>query len=210
MPRPPLAARDPRPLAAVLAGGRSARMGAPKAAALLGDLTLLERALSTARAAGLDAVVVSRADVALPQVDAPVWLEPDEADRHPLHGVLEALGRAGGRPVVALAVDMPLVTPALLRALAVHPGPAAAFRAGGRVQPLPCRVAPEAAGALRAALARGAGVGAALAGAGAELLDAEDGAFLNVNRPEDVARAERLLAPPGAGTQSGTPGTGRP
>ncbi len=177
----------------MLAGGRSARMGAPKAGVLLGGVTLLERAVGTARSAGLDAVVVSRAGVALPPAGVPVWLEPDDGDRHPLHGVLLALGRGAGRPVVALAVDTPFVGAALLAALAARAAPCAAFRTGGRVQPLPCLVRPEAAPVLRAALRRGAGVGAALADAGAELLDADAASFVNVNRPEDVARAERLL-----------------
>lgn len=168
-------------------------MGAPKASVVVGGEPLLARAVHAARAAGLaDVVIVSRAGVALPPVDSPVWLEPPEPDRHPLHGVLLALERSGGRPVVALAVDMPLVAPALLRELAAREG-CAAFRTAGRVQPLPCRVEPAAEGVLRAALADGAGVGAALARAGATLLDADPTAFLNVNRPEDVARAEALL-----------------
>jgi len=171
-------------------------MGAPKAGVVLVGRTLLARAVESARAAGLETVVVSRAGVALPDVDAEVVLEPDVPDRHPLHGVLAALDRAG-RPVVALAVDTPLVGPALLRELASSDAPAAAFRTDGRVQPLPCRVTPAAAPALRAALARGAGVGAALADAGAAFLDADPSAFLNVNRPEDLAHAEALLAPGG-------------
>jgi molybdopterin-guanine dinucleotide biosynthesis protein A len=172
-------------------------MGAPKAGAPLGGTTLLARAVAAAREAGLEVAVVARPGVALPPVDAPVWTEeagedPAAPAPHPLRGILTALARAGGRPVVALAVDMPFVAPALLRELAGRPG-TAAFRTEGRVQPLPCRVAPGAQAALRAALAGGAGVGAALHAAGAELLEADPAAFLNVNRPDDLARARELL-----------------
>jgi molybdopterin-guanine dinucleotide biosynthesis protein A len=71
-----------RALVAILAGGQGRRMRA-------------------ASDAGLDAVAVAKAGTALPALDAPVWLEPDEPV-HPLLGIVTALERAE-RPVVASA-----------------------------------------------------------------------------------------------------------
>ena len=46
-----------------------------------------------------------------------IWREPDEP-RHPLAGIVEALRRAEGRPVIVLACDLPFVTAELVRELA--------------------------------------------------------------------------------------------
>jgi molybdopterin-guanine dinucleotide biosynthesis protein A len=53
-------------LVAVLAGGRSRRMGAPKTLADLGGAPLIARPLAAAAAAGLEAVIVAKQDTALP------------------------------------------------------------------------------------------------------------------------------------------------
>jgi molybdopterin-guanine dinucleotide biosynthesis protein A len=52
-------------------------MGAPKPLARLGGAPLTERPLAAAREAGLDAVVVAKADTPLPD-GVHVWHEPDE------------------------------------------------------------------------------------------------------------------------------------
>ncbi|MDX6722177.1 MAG: molybdenum cofactor guanylyltransferase, partial [Solirubrobacteraceae bacterium] len=104
-------------LAVVLAGGRSRRMGAPKALVELGGRPLIAWALDAAREAGLEAVVVAKAGSALPPLEVPVWEEP-ERPSHPLAGVIAALERAAPRPIVALACDMPFVPPELIARLA--------------------------------------------------------------------------------------------
>ena len=85
----------PPALVAVLAGGRSRRMGGPKAGLELGGRALVEWPLAAAREAGLEAVVVAKAATALPLLEVPVWTEPDEPS-HPLTGLVCALERAGG------------------------------------------------------------------------------------------------------------------
>ena len=58
----------------------------------------------------------------LPQLEVPIVLEPEEP-RHPLIGIVAALRHAGGRPVLVVACDLPLVSPALLAELAASPQP---------------------------------------------------------------------------------------
>jgi molybdopterin-guanine dinucleotide biosynthesis protein A len=171
---------------AVLAGGRGRRMGQPKALAELDGAPLIARPLAAAAAAGLDAVVVAKAGTPLPELDVPVWHEPDEPV-HPLVGIITALERAHG-PVVAVACDQPFVTSELLARLAA--GPEAAVRAGGRLAPFPARYEPAALPALRAALAREAPVREALAALDPMLIEADERAIASVNTPEELAAAQ--------------------
>jgi molybdopterin-guanine dinucleotide biosynthesis protein A len=103
---------------AVLAGGAGSRLGGSKAAAPLGGRPLLSYPLAALRAAVGEVAVVAKADTELPAVGYGVliWREPDEP-RHPLAGIVEALRRAEGRPVVVLACDLPFVTAELVREL---------------------------------------------------------------------------------------------
>jgi len=201
---------SPPPLAAVLAGGRSRRMGAPKALLELGGEALIARPLAAAAAAGLEAVVVAKAASPLPALDVPVWREPD-APAHPLTGLVAALERAGGRAIIALACDMPFVAPALLARLATgsadggDPPAATVPRVAGRLEPFPARYEAAALPVLRDALAREAPLREALAALGpAELAEADLRAFgdpvelvSGVNTPEELAAVRRRLSADG-------------
>ena len=176
-----------RPLAVVLAGGLSRRMGEPKALVLLGGRPLIAWPLAAAAAAGLEAVVVAKPGSALPPLEVPVWDEP-EAPSHPLTGLVAALERAGG-PVVALACDMPFVSPGLIARLAAAKGVAAP--AG---EAFPARYEPSALPALRAGLAREAAVRAVLAELGAAPVEADADELVGINDPDALARAEAALS----------------
>ena len=186
---------------AVLAGGRSRRMGAAKATVELGGRPLVAWPLAAAARAGLEAVVVAKPGSELPALAVPVWREP-AAPSHPLAGLVCALERARGRPVVAVACDMPFLAPELLARLALLEATAAAARVGGRLEPFPGRYTAAALPVLRAALDREAPVREALAElAPAELGEEELRAFgdparmvVSVNTPAELAAAERLLA----------------
>ena len=183
----------------VLAGGASARMGAPKATIEVGGVALGERAARALRDAGLEIAWVAKEGDALPETDAPVWTE-SRAERHPLAGILEALERAGGRAVLVCACDMPFVVPELVADLARRPGTVVP-EAGGRLHPLLARYDAAAADALAAALDANASVHEAIRQAGATIVpEAEIARFgdparllFNVNSPADLARAEELL-----------------
>jgi molybdopterin-guanine dinucleotide biosynthesis protein A len=176
-----------RPLAVVLAGGLSRRMGRPKALVPLGGRPLIAWPLAAAAAAGLDAVVVAKPGSALPPLEVPVWDEP-EAPSHPLTGLVAALERAGG-PVVALACDMPFVSPGLIARLAAAKGVAAP--AG---EAFPARYEPSALPVLRAGLAREAAVRAVLAELRAAPVEAAPEELVGINDPAALARAEAALS----------------
>ncbi len=177
-------------LAVVLAGGRGRRLGGAKPTADLGGRPLVAWPLEAARAAGLDAVVVAKAATPLPELDVPVWLEPDEPS-HPLAGLVFALERAGG-PVVAVACDMPLVGAELLARLAAAEGIATAKVS----HPFPARYEPSALPVLRDALAREAPAREALAALAPAELGAAPDTLLGVNTPAELAAAGARLGPP--------------
>ena len=176
-----------RPLAVVLAGGLSRRMGSPKATVLLGGRPLIAWPLAAAAEAGLEAVVVAKPGSALPPLEVPVWAEP-EAPSHPLTGLVAALERAG-RTVVALACDMPFVSAGLIARLAAARGVAAP--AG---EAFPARYEPSALPVLRAGLAREAAVRAVLAELGAAPAEASAQELVGINDPDALARAEAALS----------------
>jgi len=186
-----------RPLGALLAGGRASRLGGRKAAIPLAGRPLLAHALSALRPATGSVWVVAKRDTVLPPLGAgvPLWVEPDEP-RHPLTGIVHALGIAGGRPVLVCAADMPLVTTEIFERLvaAARPGALAVVpRAGGRLQPVCALFLPGALAALEGfpVDARTTDVVAAL---GIEEVDFGDSeGFLSVNTVEDLQRAEALL-----------------
>ncbi len=95
----------------VLAGGRSTRMGRDKALLSFGDQSLVARALSILRAAGLQ-VGVAGTRSAL-DVEAPVFLDASP-DLGPLSGVCAALSQTKAEWSAFLPIDMPLVPPSLL------------------------------------------------------------------------------------------------
>jgi molybdopterin-guanine dinucleotide biosynthesis protein A len=188
---------------AILAGGRSRRMGVPKATLELGGRALALRAVDAAVAAGLDAAVVAPLGAALPVLPRGVmlWREPGGScsGPHPARGLVAALEACGG-PVVALACDLPLVPPDLLAWLASLEGTMVPSFAGV-AQPLLARWEVGALPELRAALQGGGSLRGAAVAAGATCIDEEDlrrfgepARFLaDVDTPADLARVERLL-----------------
>lgn len=193
-------------LIAVLAGGSGGRLGGGKPGAAMGGRPLISYPLATARAAleslGLPAepLVVAKPGTALPSLDGRVLREPDEPT-HPLCGIVAALREGGGRPVVALACDMPFVSSELLAWLATLDAPLAVPRAGGRLHPLLARYEPSLLPVLEDALRVSAPLQRTVAALGPrEIPPAELARFgdperllTNVNTAEELEAAERLL-----------------
>jgi molybdopterin-guanine dinucleotide biosynthesis protein A len=105
--------------AIVLAGGKSSRMGSPKAALEWHGSTLLRRVAGiVARSVDGPVVVVSAPGQALPALDGAVEVVSDEREgRGPLQGLAAGLAAIGHRAEVAYvsSTDVPLLHPAFVR-----------------------------------------------------------------------------------------------
>jgi len=193
-----------RVAAAVLAGGAASRMGGEKAGALLAGRPLITWPLAALRAAGLDPFVVTKTDRpvdGIPGLEGvTVVVEPDEP-RHPLLGVLGALRHAGGRPVIVVGCDLPLLDPGYLRRLAEHDGGTVVPRVDGHLQPLAARYGADAIGAVERGGEAGASMRSVIGELGANVIEEEElrrfgvpqRMFTNVNTPADLERVGRLL-----------------
>jgi molybdopterin-guanine dinucleotide biosynthesis protein A len=187
-------------IVAILAGGRSTRMGEPKTVAELAGRPLISYPVAAALAVDLEPWVVAKPDTQLPPLDCRVLIEPAEPV-HALAGVVAALHDAGGRGVVAVAGDMPFVEDKLMAWLASHPG-TMAIEAAGRLQPLLARYDPADAESLASAVDRGDSAQDALGALGPRIVGEDDlrrfgdpqRICFNVNTPEDLERAEQILA----------------
>lgn len=188
-----------RALAAVLAGGAGHRLGGAKATVELAGNPLIAYPVAAALAAGLETVVVAKPGSPLPGLACPRWDEPAEP-RHPLCGIVAALERAGGQPVLALACDAPFLTAPLLAWLAVYPE-RVALELDGSSQPLPGRYLPDDLPALAGALASGEPLRRTVEALHPRMIGADslrrfgDPARLcfNVNTADDLETAARWL-----------------
>jgi molybdenum cofactor guanylyltransferase len=185
-------------IAAILAGGRSSRMGRAKSAIKLANHALISYPIAAAQAAGLERIVVAKPGSELPKVYCPVIEEPEEPS-HPLLGIVTALRHEQG-PVLALGCDMPFVDEKLLAWIASHLETAVP-EVGGRLQPLLARYGPEDLEALEAALDRGDPLRQAAAELEPIIIPETDltrfgdpaRLTFNVNTPADLAEAERIF-----------------
>ncbi len=193
----------PRVVAVVLTGGRSRRMGQDKAWVEVGGRPCVERVWA-ACAEACDTVEFQGALAGLAAAfpGTPVWPDPAPGSG-PLAGLRAALERRPGQGVLLVACDMPFVSATLLRGVAAAlPGADWAAPAHAeRLHPLSGAYAPAVLPVVQALLAAGRRSMHALleeqsltgrqvspspAWGDAERL------LLNLNSPEDVARARGL------------------
>jgi molybdopterin-guanine dinucleotide biosynthesis protein A len=189
---------DTSALGVVLAGGRGSRLGGGKAGIELAGRPLISYPLAAIAAGGLEAVVVTKPGEAPSQSPVPLLEEPAEP-RHPLCGIVAALRL--GRPVVAVACDMPFVAPGLIRMLAEAPEQLVVPTLDGRPQPLLARYEPSLLPQLEAALGREEPLTRTVESLRPRLLAEDELArfgdprrlLFNVNDPDDLREAEALL-----------------
>jgi molybdopterin-guanine dinucleotide biosynthesis protein A len=182
----------------VLAGGRGRRIGGDKAIVELEGRALIHYVLEALHEVCEDVVVTAKRGTILPSLAgaADLWIEPDEPT-HPLCGVEHALRMAAGRPILAVAVDLPLIDAGTLRAIASADASGVAVVAPlvhGRLQPLCALWLPRALPGLDEAVRTGARATAVAEELGVRAVDGLDpDAFYNVNAPEDLLGATELL-----------------
>lgn len=175
---------------ALLAGGRSRRMGRDKALLPVADGTLLDYMVARLRALPLAEVVVCR--------DAPGCLADPVPGLGPL-GALHGLSlHYAGRTLLVVPVDMPLLgatalerllagTEAEPRHYAEHPLPLRLTLTPATISAIAARAAPDTRDRSLAGLLRELG-------ATVLPLPADIGEFANLNHPDDWARLRALLA----------------
>ena len=189
----------------IQAGGKSTRMGGePKALLELGGRRIIERVLDAVAPVVDDVLIVTNTPALYAFLGVPMVADvyPDHGS---LGGIFSGLAAASGEAAFTVACDMPFLHPA---------GGAAGGRPGGRGRrrhPAGRRAARDDARALRQGLPaahRGAPEGAAAQDRGVlrgrrvvEIPEAEvarlrapDVVFMNVNTPEELARARALAA----------------
>lgn len=197
-----------RVLGVILAGGRSRRFGSPKAFAHIGGARVIDRVVSALRSVTGDPVLVAN-DTAL---FAPLGLQVRK-DLNPGHGPLGGVETAltwaierGANAALVVACDLPCLSTELLRALAneVIPGAAVVPESTGPLgfEPLcaaygvgcldQVRYARENENDSMAELVRSL-PHRLLPLSAVRVWGDPDDQFLNVNRPEDLVRAERLV-----------------
>jgi molybdenum cofactor guanylyltransferase len=151
----------PEPSAIVLAGGRSRRMGRPKAALNFGELTLLELIVRRLRKSFSEIVVVAApaalAQLALQDFSAAKIVHDAVPFEGPLAGLKRGLEEVAGDPVFACSCDLPMISPIVARALCEMIGvyDAVIPEVGGIPQPLHAAYRKRCAGKIGELLARG-------------------------------------------------------
>ncbi|MCL4186018.1 MAG: molybdenum cofactor guanylyltransferase MobA [Rhodobacteraceae bacterium] len=198
------------PAGLVLAGGLGRRMqGADKPLLQLAGRPLVAHALARlAPQVGILALSANGEPARLASLGLQVLADADDSRPGPLAGVLAGLDWAAARghaALICVPCDAPFLPADLAARLAAAAAPsgaavAASPDAGGRLRrhptvalwPVACRAA------LRQAVAGGLrkpGLWAEILGAGVAAWDARPvDPFFNVNTPDDLARAEALVA----------------
>jgi molybdopterin-guanine dinucleotide biosynthesis protein A len=185
----------------VLAGGKSTRMGADKAFLQLDGRTLLARSLDLARSVTADVHIVGSREKF--EAFGPV-VEDVFRDRGPLAGIHAALVSSNAELNLMLGVDLPFLTPALLRFLLQQGEASGAVvtvpRIAGGYHPLCAVYRREFAALAQSALEQGRNkIDALFAATATRVLEEAELArfaftaamFENLNTPEDWERASR-------------------
>jgi molybdopterin-guanine dinucleotide biosynthesis protein A len=203
--------------AVILAGGRSSRMGLPKAALPFGSSTIIERLIATLSVAFAEIVVVAAPvrdepfsiDRILENRAADLIIERDDAAfEGPVAAIRRGLARAHSEIVFACSCDLPLLRSEIAAALCAMldgydavipqinalPQPlCAAYR---RAPALAALEAMEAAGERRLTLVAERLNARSVDEAALRAIDPDLRSFLNVNTAEDYTQALRLAREP--------------
>lgn len=183
----------------ILAGGLSRRMGGgDKPLRPLGGRPMLAHVIERLAPQCADLAINANGDPArFAEFGLPVWPDTVPGNPGPLAGILAAMESSPLPWVVTVTGDAPFLPPDLVARLHGAGAALACAASAGRVHP-PVGLWPRRlAGELRAAILDGERrVGAWAARHGVAVVEWEGDPFLNVNTPEELAAAERLLRRP--------------
>jgi molybdopterin-guanine dinucleotide biosynthesis protein A len=187
-------------IVAILAGGRSTRMGRPKAGVELAGKPLISHPIDAARAVGLEPWVIAKPGSVLPPLECRILEEPEQPS-HPLTGIVTALRATAPWAVLALGADMPFVEDKLMAWLASQTATTVA-EVDGRLEPLLARYDAADVERLARALERGSPARDAVRDLDPKIVAEEDlrrfgdprVLSFNVNTPADLREAERIIA----------------
>lgn len=186
--------------AAVLAGGKSSRMGKDKAELVLGGKTLLERAVALLQEAGAELVLVGgrKGDRAVPD------LLPHCGPPGGLYSLLDHIRLhygLDGSPLLLIPVDMPLLTVPTLERLLVASSNASCCHFENEIFPCVVKATPDLYTHLRDLFNDGTELGGSrsmhgvFSYLGAKVVDVDGispDEFRNTNTPEDWQHVLRL------------------
>lgn len=198
--------------AIILAGGRGARMGRPKAALRFGKLTLIERTIAELTSSGLsrafdDIVVVAAPEsegIELPVLSTATIVHDDDAFQGPVGALARGLRAVRHELAFACSCDLPMLRAEVAAwMLSLADGSDAVIpRIDGRLQLLHAVYRRRCVGALDAMLARGehrlnavadAVTARIVSEAEYRSVDPDALSCFNINTPEDYARATILI-----------------
>jgi molybdopterin-guanine dinucleotide biosynthesis protein A len=184
---------------AILAGGKSRRMGADKVRLRVGGRAVLPGLAELLASRLAEVWVVGRTPEVLGLPAFVRWQQDLRPGQGPLGGIATALRVAGGRAVLAVACDMPLLGGELIDFLlagrrAEAPASVPRNPATGMLEPLCALYEPGALASIERAISEGKlSASRWLESAGAHILDlpADLACQLsNINTPEDLAEME--------------------
>ena len=191
----------------ILAGGRGRRLGGDKADVLLGDESLLSRAVRRARALSDDLVVVTRREQQVVHRPTDVcWTSDIAGQEGVLAGITAGLKACRNGWALCIACDMPFVDPAVVRLLTLKTTGVDVVIPEHRLglEPLHALYHRRCLSAMEACLRGGArrpiifleSMRVAKVEQGAiEILDPTWRSFYNINTPEEMDRAREWIAP---------------
>lgn len=122
-------------VAAVLAGGRSTRMGREKALIPINGVPLAIRAASLLKRCGIEEVFVVGRQTSLHRLGLPVISDPVTEGHHPLYGIAATLQQTTEPVVLFVPCDVVNLTEGHIHALLAEGGPCVA-RSEGVKHPL--------------------------------------------------------------------------
>lgn len=192
-------------IGALLAGGRSRRLGGQKATLEIGGRTLVDRASDSLRSAGLEVALVLRAQQPVPgTAHAAITVRDNIEDAGPLGGMQALIQSMPTEWALFVPCDQPFLAPALLRELLAQPRrnvDAVLGKPGPFLEPLPGLYRRTCLSHVEDALARGERSFRDLLArlrihvvseATLRRVDRELLSYLNVNTPADLARAQAI------------------